>query len=507
MCGILGNLLPPKIAVIRLFSIDFAFIYYMHLRRIQIILFLIAFYAGLCGLASAEEDRAIYFDDEFYLLELINEARENPLVMASSLGMDPEQILEDLPELNDILTVGLPPLTFNGDLYSAASAHSRDMLENYYYSHDSLDGRTINDRIIESGYQPAVTGESLGMVAFFNFIQPAEAVRFIFEDMFKDELNPVRTERRNILAPDLQEVGIGFGFGTFEMGGSIYNVYLTACDFATSSISLLELELLELINQARENPLAVSESLGMDPEQILEDLPELNDILTGGLPPLTFNADLYGAARAHAWDMLENDYYSHVSIDGRTVDDRVRDNGYLPRSTGEVMRLLATVDFVEASEGARIHFERIFREELDPGCTDRTILNPEIEEAGISFLAVSPDMGEASSGMYRDYYTLLMVADFGASAARETQYLKGRVYGDLDGNGLYSIGEGLEGFPIFIEGHDTTRYAFTNRAGGLVADLEPGTYRIIAEFYDEPMERWVEMIEGNVGFEFRIEAR
>jgi hypothetical protein len=76
-----------------------------------------------------------------------------------------------------------------------------------------------------------VTGESLGMLAFYNFIEPADAVELIFENMFRDELDPERTERRNILAGDLEEAGIAIGAGTLNLSGSLYNVYVATCDF------------------------------------------------------------------------------------------------------------------------------------------------------------------------------------------------------------------------------------------------------------------------------------
>jgi uncharacterized protein YkwD len=385
----------------------------MYSRIIHITLLAVVLFFAFSVSPSLSQDVPSQYEED--LLQLINEARENPLIVATSLGMDADQVLRDLPELEDILTNGLPPLIFNENLYAAAGAHTRDMLENNYYSHISLDGRTYDDRIVESGYYPVVTGESLGMLGFYNFIQPADAVELIFENMFRDELDPARTERRNILDSDLEKAGIGFGAGTFKIDGSIYNVYLTTCDFATSVFSVIELELFDLINQAREDPLAMASSLGMDPDQILENLPELTEILTEGIPPLSFNENLYAAATAHVWDMLENCYFSYVSLDGRTVDDRIMETGYIPLVTGEIMRLLATKSFVEPAEGARTHFEKIFMRELSPDCTDRNILNPEFREVGISFLATTPDIWVESDCIYNEYYNLLLAADFGTS--------------------------------------------------------------------------------------------
>jgi len=55
----------------------------------------------------------------------------------------------------------------------------------------------------------------------------------------------------------------------------------------------------------------------------------INDERTGaGLPALTVNAQLTAAAEAHAVEMLCNNYLSHISLDGSTPEDRVREAGF-----------------------------------------------------------------------------------------------------------------------------------------------------------------------------------
>jgi uncharacterized protein YkwD len=44
--------------------------------------------------------------------------------------------------------------------------------------------------------------------------------------------------------------------------------------------------------------------------------------------PLSMNASLRTAARAHSQDMATLDYFSHTSLDGRTFDQRMGDAGY-----------------------------------------------------------------------------------------------------------------------------------------------------------------------------------
>jgi uncharacterized protein YkwD len=48
-----------------------------------------------------------------------------------------------------------------------------------------------------------------------------------------------------------------------------------------------------------------------------------------GLGPLADSAALAVAAQAHANDMVAGRYFSHVSADGRTFDQRIRSAGYL----------------------------------------------------------------------------------------------------------------------------------------------------------------------------------
>lgn len=474
----------------------------MKSKAIHITLIL-ALIFGLCISASAEANDLS--EHELAFLELINEARENPLATASAMGMDPDRILLDFPELKDILTQGLPPLTFNISLYEAATAHTEDMLENNYYSHDSLDGRTYDDRIRETGYHSLATGESLGLLGFSNFIDPAESVRAMFEKMFRDELDPSSIEQRNILDPELTQAGIALGTGTLNLGGYIFNGYIITCDFG-SSVGKAGMQLFQLINQARSRPLDVAASLGMDPDQILADFPELYDILTQGLPPLTFNFQLYAAAMAHVKDMLENGYYSHDSLDGRTYDDRIRETGYDPLYAGESMGLQCLgPDFIDETPDQidrliRLMFKKIFARELTPANTEeRNILDPVLREVGISIITgTSSELG----GICGDNL-LLMVADFGLSSKEEqTPGIVGVVYSDLDQDMLYSPGEGICQVAVSVEGlsGDDASCLFklhTNEAGGFGLPVVPGEYRISVVIYDHEIVEHIEVGDQN----------
>jgi uncharacterized protein YkwD len=52
-------------------------------------------------------------------------------------------------------------LSAQGQLTSAAYGHSRDMADNNYFSHTSLDGRTPGTRVSAAGYSWSIVGENI----------------------------------------------------------------------------------------------------------------------------------------------------------------------------------------------------------------------------------------------------------------------------------------------------------------------------------------------------------
>jgi len=468
--------------------------YYIHIAGL--ILFFLLF-MGFSGTTRADQSPDPI---ELELLDLINEARRDPLAMAASFGLDPNQVLNDLPELAEILTQGLPPLTLNVVLSGAALEHTRDMLDNNYYSSDSPDGTTVTDRIITAGYPLSSCGETLGMLGFINFIEPGQAVGHVFENMFLDELNPERSEKRNILNSEFEEIGIAFGSGLFNFGSNNSNVYIVTCDFAVDEVSVLELEVLELINQAREKPLDMVQSLGLDPNKTLEDLPELRNILMEGLPPLVFDNKLYQAATGHSKDMMEQGYFSEQSLDGATPEDRIFETGYEPEVTGEIIGSLVSSGYLVEKEVAFQIFATKFKEELDPERkTERNILNGEFKNGSVSFDVLQFKEEGDRLGTYG-----LMVVDFGKSSLPAKPCLTGVVYGDANGDGLYTMGEGISDTSVTVDGGDASFALVTNVAGGFTLELEPGRYSVIIHENGDIPERVVDIGDENLGLWFKV---
>lgn len=424
-------------------------------KMIKILLFSLPLFMGAYPKAWAEQ--FVPSEDETSLLELINEARKDPLGMAESLGMARETVLKGLPELNDILTGGLAPLAFDENLYKAAIGHTEEMIANSFYSHNSIDGRTYAERIRESGYySAAVCGESLGMVAFQNFMAPAEAVRIIFKSIFLAELDPETTEERNILNPERTEAGIVLGSGQFTTGGLTLNAYLATLDFGkpVADAEAIAHALVGMLNAARHNPAVALLDAGIDPASAAEAYEDLGGISTNPLPPLAWNEKLHGTAGAHNRDMIDHDYFDTVSLDGLTPFDRVASTGYDPAYVGESLgKVLAGVDVKEGDgvfDIARRLYERMLANDVDlESDADRNIFNPFVTEVGIGVDTAF----WGPRGIDEQPMSYLGVADF-AAPLDQRFFVVGTVYNDRNHNGLIDEYEGIPGLNITLKPED-----------------------------------------------------
>lgn len=175
------------------------------------------------------------FEAGAYLWKLINEARARPAKTIEIYGIDYESAKLALDQDVWILELenGLPPLAWNKLLEDSSSSHSHDMIDRQYYSYTSIEGLSFNDRIVNSGYAPISTGESLGILSFYIYVDPIKAVEAIFENMLRDELNPLLGYPKNIFNKDFTEIGISFISTLFAISPDLtLNAYLVTADFA-----------------------------------------------------------------------------------------------------------------------------------------------------------------------------------------------------------------------------------------------------------------------------------
>lgn len=287
-------------------------------KFISVSIFAIAIFLGFCFPVFCSAEEAVQklsekqlvatIDENTYLGSLINQARNNPLAMASLLGKDPAQILKDFPDKRLILTHGLPVAAYNNKLAAAAGRHSRDMIENQYFAYDSRDGREPGDRIAAEGYKAQICGETLGMIGFYNLISPEEGVWKLFSRMFAEELDPQKEAPWVILNPALSEVGVSVAKGSFKIGSQAFNSYIGVCDFASSATDRMaaERKLLHLINKIRIQPEESLEIADTSFSQVVKTVGRENAWkFFLGLPPLAWNLELSNASRQVLNEMMD----------------------------------------------------------------------------------------------------------------------------------------------------------------------------------------------------------
>ncbi len=110
-----------------------------------------------------------------------------------------------------------------------------------------------------------------------------------------------------------------------------------------------------------------------------------------GRVPLSGNARLGRAAGRHAADMVRRGYFSHVSPEGQTFVDRLRDAGYLGRCAWSVGETLAWGSGAESSPRSRVQAW------MHSAPHRAVLLGRSYREAGIAVLTGSPGDGRLGS--------------------------------------------------------------------------------------------------------------
>jgi uncharacterized protein YkwD len=115
----------------------------------------------------------------------------------------------------------LKKLDGNGKLENAATRHSRDMEEHNYFSHTSLDGDSLVDRIRQTGYLSGssnwVVGENIGWGSGSSATPRSMVKAWMNSSGHKD----------NILKPAFRDIGVGVARGAPRGGVGDAATYTT----------------------------------------------------------------------------------------------------------------------------------------------------------------------------------------------------------------------------------------------------------------------------------------
>jgi len=238
---------------------------------------------------------------------------------------------------------------------------------------------------------------------------------------------------------------------------------------------------LELINRARANPTAEGIRLATTTDANVLGayasfgvnliLMRAQFALIPPQPPLSMNATLLNAARAHSQNMLENNYQGHTGPDGSLT---TRLAGYTAGANGwsigeNVYAYSKSVWYGHAGfevdwGGTPLNGGM----QLPPGHR-QNIHNPDFREVGIGNV-IGTNGGSGGVGPQ------LVTQDFGIKGGLQP-FVTGVVYRDLNGNGFYDPGEGIGGVTVTIA--NVNSYAVTAASGGFSVPVPgSGNYNI-----------------------------
>ena len=225
---------------------------------------------------------------------------------------------------------------------------------------------------------------------------------------------------------------------------------------------------LELINRARANPTAegIRLALTTDPNVLNAYaafgvnliLMQAQFVLIAPAPPLSMNATLMNAARAHSQNMLQNNYQGHSGPDGSiTTRLAAYTSGANGWSIGEnVYAYSKSVWYGHAGFEVDWGGSALTGGMQSPPGHRQNIHNPAFREVGIGVVL-------GSNGGSTGVGPQLVTQDFGTLGGL-SPFVTGVVYRDLNSNGFYDPGEGVGGVTVTIA--NVSSYAVTASSGG-----------------------------------------
>ena len=373
---------------------------------------IIILFAGFMPAADASE----ISDEKQYAIDMINWIRLDPLGYARGMGYDDQTLTDGSPWLSRILEQGLPLLTSNEYLqFKAAGVND-------------LSGETPLPGT-SPVQAPAETGCISGVVTFFNFIDPLTAVRIVIDHQFRQELDPAYSGRRVILNRYLDLAGADFRSGGTGIDGSSRLAYHVSV-VLESSVSRVQRQVLNLINQARHDPFSVT---------IFPDLFQAWGVQSSS-PPLFFHDILQAFAATALIDTP--DYISqahHFGYPGFGI------------AKASVLEIFPKTD----------------PDTMVAWLFSAMILNEAKGKSGVPVIFERNNLDAAVrldfvSGQAMDHARLTLIAGHTEKADQaEMSKIYGLVYSDVSQDGIYTPGEGISGRRISIFDQQTFQIAAT----------------------------------------------
>ena len=262
-------------------------------------------------------------------------------------------------------------------------------------------------------------------------------------------------------------------------------------------IQAAESEILARLNLARSDPWAEAERLGLDTEQLrIEVVPEETAAQWDqGLWPVAPNAVLTDSARLHCEDMLQRGFFSHITPEGLTPEDRVFTAGYFAEIVKEDVGALAFNNFLNPGEATQILMDSLLRDSLTQKLfvEESTLLNERVVEVGIALCAGETVIDGIGS---LHVYVLCVVTARPTTAWHPVQC--GHVCADVNSNGWCEPDECLP--DVSLNMLDKKTLAVSN-ARGAYCFARPGGWWVLEVAGEHFQQSWlpdVDWVDGGV---------
>jgi hypothetical protein len=185
--------------------------------------------------------------------------------------------------------------------------------------------------------------------------------------------------------------------------------------------------------------------------------------------PVAWNEDLYESAAAHTQVMIDTNSQTHQAPGEPDLGDRATNAGYVYSTLGENVYAFAESTF-HGHAGFAIDWGNGPNGIQDPPGHLENMMNGAFREVGIRILSENNSSTQVGP--------LVITQDFGNRFSFGNPFLMGVVFGDLDGDSQYDVGEGLGNVTISVMGAAGTYIATSMDAGGYQVKVPAGIYDI-----------------------------
>ncbi len=220
------------------------------------------------------------------LLSLINLSRNNPVLIAEYLELDPDQVFLEIPEISVFWDTNKPELAFDPVLQAATIDFVEDIIKNDRFGNTEELFPGQKQRVMDSGYPSIKYFDYLSLIATTNYMSSDKAIVSLYRQFFLDQVDSFKKMEDSIFDYGLKGAGLAMVPARLTVSGNKRNVYIFATNFGRSLLNNIEMEIYAFINQARKNSRVALEVLGISMDEAAGYLPGQEYLLNFELTPL-----------------------------------------------------------------------------------------------------------------------------------------------------------------------------------------------------------------------------